>query len=56
MVHAGSAVSGNISGLEVLASSIDTDFNYVITNALELPLSPSPLTFRLQKFVRGFPN
>ena len=28
------------SGLEVLACSIDADFNYAITNAPELPLSP----------------
>ena len=48
-----------MSGLEVLACSIDTDFNYKITNVPELPLPPSPsrpMTFGLLKFVRGFPN
>ena len=41
--------------LEVLACSIYRHFNYAITNAPEFPL-PSLLTFRLRKFVRGFPN
>ena len=36
MVPASLTMSSNIrSGFEVLACSIDTDFNYTITNALE---------------------
>ena len=52
------AVSSNKrQGLKWLACSIDTDFHYAIANAPELSLPPpSPLTFRLRKFLRGFPN
>ena len=52
------AVSSNkLQGLKWLACSIDTDFHYAIANAPKLSLPPpSPLTFRLRKFARGFPN